>query len=243
MPPFFTWSLSMASAAVVPGAPTCSRPIFSKHFADGVADGRGRGKGQVDDAERNAEATGCLLCHQLADARDLERGALDGFAQELEILALGFVQRAGDHAGAGNADVDDRVAFGHAMEAACHERVVVGGVAECHELHASVGIVICGSVRNVLDDMAEQFDGVHVDAGLGGAHVHGGAHDVRFAQRLRQGADEQLLGRGHGLGYERGVAADQVDADLLGRTVKRMRNFHEIVRRSCRSLRRPGKSG
>ncbi len=29
MPPFFTWSLSMASAAVVPGAPTCSRPIFS----------------------------------------------------------------------------------------------------------------------------------------------------------------------------------------------------------------------
>ena len=29
MPPFLTWSLSIANAAVVPGAPTCSRPIFS----------------------------------------------------------------------------------------------------------------------------------------------------------------------------------------------------------------------
>ena len=50
-----------------------------KHFADGVAYGRGWREGKVDDAEWNAEATGCLLCHQLADTRDLERGALDGF--------------------------------------------------------------------------------------------------------------------------------------------------------------------
>ena len=55
------------------------------------------------------------------------------------------------------------------MEAACHERVVVRGVAERHELHATVGIIVCGGVRDVLDDVAEQFDGVHVDAGFGGA--------------------------------------------------------------------------
>ena len=29
-PPFFTWSFNMASAAVVPGAPTRSRPISSR---------------------------------------------------------------------------------------------------------------------------------------------------------------------------------------------------------------------
>lgn len=47
----------------------------------------------------------------------------------------------------------------------------------------------------------------------------GRADDVGFrTSALRQGADEQLLGQGHGLGHERGVAADQVDADLLGRT-------------------------
>ena len=200
-----------------------------QHFADGVAHGGGRGEREVDDAEWHSESAGGLLGHQLADARDLERGALDGFAQEFEVFALGFVQRAGNHAGAGNADVDDRVAFGHAVEAACHERVVVRGVAECHELHATVGIIVCGGVRDVLDDVAEQFDGVHVDAGFGGAHVHGGAYDVGFGQGLRQGADEHLLGRGHGLGYECGVAADQVDADLLGRAVECVCDLDKIL--------------
>ena len=115
------------------------------------------------------------------------------------------------------------------MEAAGHERVVVRGVAERHELHATVGIIVCGGVRDVLDDVAEQFDGVHVDAGFGGAHVHGGAHDVGFGKRLRQGTDKHLLGRGHGLGHERGVAANQVDADLLGSTVERVRDFDEVL--------------
>ena len=129
------------------------------------------------------------------------------------------------------------------MEAACHERVVVRGVAERHELHATVGIIVCGGVRDVLDDVAEQFDGVHVDAGFGGAHVHGGANDVGFGQGLRQGADEHLLSRGHGLGHERGVAANQVDADLLRRMVKRMRDFHEIVRRFTRACADQGNRG
>ena len=79
--------------------------------------------------------------------------------------------------------------------------------------------------------MAEQFDRVHVDAGLGGADVHGRADDVGLGKGLRQGADEQLLGRGHGLGDECGVAADQVDADLLGRLVKRVGDLDEVLAR------------
>ena len=200
-----------------------------KHFADGVAYGRGRRERKVDDAEWNAKATGCLLCHQLADARDLERGALDGFAQELEILALGRIQCAGDDTRTGNADINHRVAFGHAMEAACHERVVVRHVAEGHELDAAVGVVVGGALGNVLDDVAEQFDRVHVDAGLGGTDVHGRADDVGLGKGLRQGADEQLLGRGHGLGDECGVAADQVDADFLGCLVKRVGDLDEVL--------------
>ena len=194
-------------------------------------------------AERNAEAAGCFLGHKLADARDLERGALDGLAQELEVLALGRIECAGDHAGAGDTDVDDRVALGDAVEASGHKRVVVRHVAEGHELDAAVGVVVGGTLGNVLDDMAEQFDRVHVDAGLGGADVHGRADDVGLGESLRQGADEQLLGRGHGLGNECGVAADQVNADLLRRTVKRMRNFHEIVRRFARACADQGNRG
>ena len=91
--------------------------------------------------------------------------------------------------------------------------------------------------------MAEQFDGVHVDAGFGGSHIDGRADNVGFAQRFRQGADEQLFGGGHGFGHECGVAADQVDADLLRRMVKRMRNFHEIVRRFARACADQGNRG
>ena len=202
-----------------------------KHFADGVAYGRGRREGKVDDAEWNAKATGCLLCHQLADARDLERSALDGLAQELEVLALGRIQCAGDDTRTGNAHVDHGVALGDAVEAASHERIVVRHVAEGHELDAAVGVVVGGALGNVLDDVAEQFDRVHVDAGLGGTDVHGRADDVGLGKGLRQGADEQLLGRGHGLGDECGVAADQVDADFLGRLVKRVGDLDEILAR------------
>ena len=202
-----------------------------QHFAHRVAYSRGRGERQVDDAERDAEASGRLLGHELADARDLERGALDGFAQELEVLALGRIQCAGDDTRTGNAHVDHGVALGHAMEAACHERVVVRHVAEGHELDAAVGVVVGGALGNVLDDVAEQFDRVHVDAGLGGTDVHGRADDVGLGKGLRQGADEQLLGRGHGLGDECGVAADQVDADFLGCLVKRVGDLDEVLAR------------
>lgn len=52
------------------------------------------------------------LCHQLADTRDLERGALDGLAQEFEVFCPWLrVERVETTPGAGNADVDDRVAL------------------------------------------------------------------------------------------------------------------------------------
>ena len=161
-----------------------------QHFAHGVAHGRGRGERQVDDAERDAEAAGCFLGHKLTHARDLERGALDGLAQEFEVLALGRIERAGDHAGSGDTDVDDRVALGDAVggDASGHKRVVVRHVAEGHELDAAVGVVVGGALGNVHDDVAEQFDRVHVDAGLGGADVHGRADNVGLGKGLRQGS-------------------------------------------------------
>ncbi len=99
----------------------------------------------------------------------------DGFAQELEVLALGRIECAVHHTRAGNAHVDNRVALGHAVETAGHKRVVVRHVAEGHELDAAVGVVVGGTLGNVFDDMAEQFHRVHVDAGFRGADVHGRA--------------------------------------------------------------------
>ena len=87
----------------------------------------------------------------------------------------------------------------------------------------SVSLNACG------DDVAEQFDRVHVDTGFGGAYVDRRADDVGFAQRLRQRADEHLLGRGHGLGDQRRVAADQVDADFLGCAIECVRELDEVL--------------
>ena len=46
-------------------------------WATRVADGRGGGQGQVDNAEGHAQAAGGFLRHQLAHAGDFEGGALD----------------------------------------------------------------------------------------------------------------------------------------------------------------------
>ena len=93
---------------------------------------------------------------------------------------------------------------------------------------AQNGFVVGGALGNVLDDVAEQFDRVHVDAGLRGTHVHRRADDVGLAQRGRQRADEQLLGQRHRIGDERRVAADQIDAHRVRRAVKCVGDLHEV---------------
>ena len=55
VPPFLTASLSMASAAVVPGAPTALEPHALEDLGDGVADGRRGRQREVDDAHLGAE--------------------------------------------------------------------------------------------------------------------------------------------------------------------------------------------
>ena len=74
-PPFFTASLSMASAAVVPWAPQHLQAHLLQNVGHAVADGGRGGQGQVHDAEGHAQPLGGLLGHQLAHAGDLEGGA------------------------------------------------------------------------------------------------------------------------------------------------------------------------
>ena len=65
-PPFFTASLSIASAAVVPGPPQTSSPMDSRMQATlSPTAGVGR-KRQIDDAVGHAEALGCLIARPTA---------------------------------------------------------------------------------------------------------------------------------------------------------------------------------
>ena len=95
-----------------------------------ITDGRRRCEGEVNDAERNTELTARLLRYQLAYAGDLKRGLLDQFGQLLEIEVLRVLQCITYDARSGDADVQDAVCLGNAMEGTGHERVIIRCVTE-----------------------------------------------------------------------------------------------------------------
>ena len=136
-PPFLTASVSRASAAVVPGAPARSNPNASMIFADRIAGHGRRRKRQIDDAELQTETPRRFAPDQFTGARELERESLDDLGHLVERQVLrGVAQRVIDDAGAGDADVDDRLRFADAVKRARHERVVLDRVGEADELRA-----------------------------------------------------------------------------------------------------------
>ena len=194
-----------------------------------VADGRRRGERQVDDAKGDAEAAGGLLRHELPHARDLESGLFDRLAEHFKVLSAHLLQGGLHHARSGNADVDHRVRFGHAVERTRHKGVVVRRVAEHDELGAAQAAVFPGRLRGLADRLAHQADGVHVDAGPGGAHVDGAADDLRAGKRRGDRADEQLVRLCHSLGYKGRVTADKARAHFFRGPVEGLRDRHEIL--------------
>ena len=77
------------------------------------------------------------------------------------------------HAGTGDTYGDGGVCLLHAVECARHEGVVTDGVREDDELGATEAVCVGGQVCGGADGFAHEFDGAHVDAGAGGADIHG----------------------------------------------------------------------
>ena len=191
-----------------------TRLLYADAFENigyGVAYGRCRGQREVDDAEGNIQSTAGFLGNELSDARNLERRLLDGLAEALEVgggvliilvnlhLLIHLLEGVFHYAGARDTDVDDGVGLAHAVEGAGHEGVVVGGIAEYDELRRTDALLVFGGFGRILHDVAHQPDGIHVDAGLGGAHVDAGANHVGSGECLGNGADEQLIAARHAL--------------------------------------------
>ena len=124
------------------------------------------------------------------------------------------------HAGAGDAHIDDAVGLTHPMEGPGHKGVILHGVAEHHQLGAAQPVGVTGQMGRLLDDATHAGHGVHVDARLGGAHIHGGAHQFRFVQGLGDALDQGVVTRAKALVDQGGVAADEVDAHRLGSPVQ-----------------------
>ena len=112
--------------------------------------------------------------------RDLESCLLDGLAERLEVsLATAILTCAAVHlfqcifhyARTGYTDIDNGVALAHSMESTGHERVVVRGIAEDHELGGADAQTVSAGFGSLADDLAHEFHGIHVQSVLGAAHV------------------------------------------------------------------------
>ena len=135
-----------------------------------------------------------------------------------------------DDAWARYTDADDLIRLADAVERTCHEGVVARRVAEDDELRAAERLLVARELCRALDDFAHLAHAVHVDARLRRAEVHRRADEVRRRKRLRDRVDEHAVAVREALLDEGREAADEVDADFLGRTVHRLSDRHVRVR-------------
>ena len=198
-------------------------------MGDAVADGRGRGEGEVDDAERDVQALGGLVRDELADARDLEGGALDQLGDLADVGVGHFGKRRAHDARAGDADVHGAVGFARAVECAGHKGVILHRVAENDELRRADAVAVGRALGRLADDPAHEGDGVHIDARARRADVHGGTDVLRLGQRLRNAADQRQIAGREALLHQRGIAANEVHAHGLRGALERVRKKHGVA--------------
>ena len=194
-----------------------------------VADG-GRGcQRQVNDTGRHTQPLAGKVCHQLAQTGDLEGGALDQLGHLVHRGVLRQLGQRGAHGTrAGNADMDLAVRLARAVERARHKRVVLGRIAEDDQLGIAHAHVVLRQLGGLAHDLAHQFDGVHVDAGLGGANIDAGAYNICLCQRAGNRGDQPLVTRRKALMHQRAEAADEVDPHSLGCAVQRFGVLHRV---------------
>ena len=185
-PPFLTASFKSASAAVVPCVPQVSRPISSSMRAT-LSPTAGVGARERSTMPKGTPRRRLASWATSWPMRVTRKAVfLIGLGDDAEVRAAHRACSAlMDDAGAGDADVYDRVRLADAVEGAGHEGVVLDGVAEDDELGAAEAALRGGELRGLLDDAAHEGDGVHVYAGLGGADVDGGADQLRLGQLAR----------------------------------------------------------
>ena len=114
-------------------------------------------------------------------------------------------------------DVDDGICLSHTMECSRHKWIIIRCITEYYQLGTAEGILLLGLLCRCLDNFAHQAHRIHVKADAGRAHVDRRADIICLGQRLRNRADEILFRGSHSLGDNRGIPADEVDAELMSR--------------------------
>ena len=116
---------------------------------------RGSGRqGQIDDPKRNSQLFGSLLGHQLSHRVTLNAVFLMVSQRASKLWPLTSSIAVFTTPGPLTPHIDHRVRLGHTMERSRHKRIVVGSVAEDHQLGASQRIPFLRGFRRLFDDGA-----------------------------------------------------------------------------------------
>ena len=201
---------------------------FLQNICHTVADGRSGSQRQVHNAERHAQTAGSFLCHQLAHTGDLESGLFDNIGNGGDVTVAGLCQCCTHHARAGNAHVDFAVRFAGSVECTSHEGVILGGIAEHHQLGGADAVPVSGALCHFPDNASHFGNCVHVDTGLGRTDVYRGADEIGAVQCLGNALDQGIISGAEALVYQCGITADEVYAHRLGGTVQRQRKTNRI---------------
>ncbi len=135
-----------------------------------------------------------------------------------------------DDTRSGNADVDDGIGFRYTVKCSRHEGIVIGRITEDDQFGASDAVALLCHFRGLFDDLSHDADGVHVDAGFGGADIYGSADMLGFREHLRDGLHEVLVGFRHSFGDEGRKATEEIDAGLLCALFEGMRDREVVLR-------------
>ena len=115
-----------------------------------------------------------------------------------------------------------------AVECTGHEGVVLRCVAEHHQLCGTDALTISRQLTGLLDGLAHELDGVHVQSCLGGTDVHRAAHDVGLGQCAGDGLDQAAVTGREALMHKGGVAAHKVHVHLFACGIQCLGKVHGV---------------
>ena len=137
-------------------------------------------------------------------------------------------QRGAHSTRAGNAHMNLAVRLAGAVECTGHEGVVLRGVAEHHQLGSTDALTVGSQLTGLLDGLAHELDGIHVQACLGGTDVHRAAHDVGLGQCAGNGLDQAAVTGRKALVHQSTVAAHKVYTHLFTGGIQSFCKLHRV---------------
>ena len=102
-------------------------------------------------------------------------------------------------------------------------------VGKDYQLCAGERVIIARKVCRAFDNTAHHSDGIHIYPRLRRRHIDRRANEVSFGKRLRDREDKVPLSPGHSLVYESRVSPDEINADRICGSVKRLGKPHEAI--------------